>query len=265
MDVQVAIFVAVSVIMAYASFHDLRSRKVPDICPKLLFLLAAVQLFLVYDWLPAVIVAFGYLMIYMYVFTRWLEGRILYVVLAAGVLALIFAWFRFGAVGPLITAVLFMLFLFMFTAGFMIGGGDVKVLIGLSMLYPTYPDFGGMIWMNIAPYDLVFNPVLATMIPALLLTVIWMIPVWAINIRTGTGTISSCMMDVKVAKHSFVYPAVGRRYMFRKEEDIRAYFNLMEKSGEKMVAVTPMIPFVVPLTMAFLLTMILGSPFFALI
>ena len=144
---------------------------------------------------------------------------------------------------PMVTLVMTMIFPLMYATGAMKGGADVKALVVLSFVFPAYPEFGSLVWEPVYPQGYIFNPMFSILLIALVISVVYAIIVN--HHRSGGKRIASYVTTKAEAESSFVW--------------------VLEKMDDENVRVTPMIPFLVPMTVGLLITVILGCPLFALI
>jgi preflagellin peptidase FlaK len=153
----------------------------------------------------------------------------------------------------------------MYMSGALKGGADVKALVSLCMLYPVYPGFGGSVWVPVYPAAYVFNPVFSTLLIALVLSFAFLIPV----IARGRKVSATYETEISDARRRHVWPVEdiqgGLRVPVRPQDDPGDVYSRLEEAGYDRVRVTPMVPFVLPITAAFIITILAGSPLFGLL
>lgn len=160
------------------------------------------------------------------------------------------------------------------------GGADAKALMLIALLFPTYPRF------LVIPFAQTKIPLLETMFP-FTLTVLFNAVFWFIfyplilfiyNAAKGTPTLPQAFfgykMSLKEVKKKFVWlmehPVEGKiiiKYTPDKNDDenIDTEITELERMGKKDVWVTPQIPFIIPITIGLLISIILGNVFFLFI
>ena len=243
MSVTLIILLVVAAILVSASVFDVRSREISDVHWMIIGTMGAVLALFSEDILGGILAAAGYVMFMLFMFSGRVQGRTSIIVVATGVLLLVASSFVSSSPYPIVTVVMTLIFLGMFFIGTMKGGADVKALVTLSFVFPAYPDFSYLLWDPVYPASLVFNPVFSSFFIAVILSAVYAV---VVNLRRSGGTrISSYVTTKEDAESSFVWT--------------------LEEMDADHVRVALMIPFLVPLTIGFLITMILGSPLFALI
>ncbi len=251
---QQILFIITMVLLVSASYQDIRAREVPDPHGWVLFLLSAVGM-VFYDPVTAMMSSAGVISLGLAVFCDLGNGGLPLSVLAVVLLVSASAWS--GEMSLAVSAALVVFLLLMYAVGTMSGGADIKILLGLALVFPMYPDFGSMIWMHAPPMELIVNPVVSTLFIALLASFVWLLPVAA---RQGRLT-ATYPLRIGEARGSFVFP-VSDTGVIRDEGMIERYYSDMEREGVSSVNVTPMIPFIPFVTAAFLFTILLGNPIF---
>lgn len=243
MPVGSIILVAVAVILLSASVFDVRSREISDVHWMVIGTIGMVTALFSEDLLGGILCAAGYLMIMLFMFSGKVQGKVSVAVIVLGLSLLLASSMVSSSPYPIVTAVMTMIFLGMFFLGTMKGGADVKALVTLSFVFPAYPEVTYAFWDPVYPTELVFNPVFSSFFIAVILSSVYAV---AVNIHRSGGTrISSYITTKEDAESSFVWT--------------------LEEIDDNHVRVALMIPFLLPLTIGFLTTMILGSPLFAII
>lgn len=243
MVVMFVAFLVVVAVMVSASISDFRTREILDYHWIVIGAVGITVALLTYDLLPGALLAAGYGMFMLFMFSGRVEGKVSGIVIVTGSALLIASSYVSESLFPMATLAMTLLFLAMYFLKMMKGGADVKALVVLSFVFPAYPEFGTLIWEAVYPSGYVFNPVFSSFAIAVVLSTVYAI---AVNYRRSGGErISSYVTTREDAEGSFVW-------------------KLQEVDGDH-VRVTPMIPFLVPLTAGLLISVILGSPFFLLI
>ena len=243
MSVESIVLAAAAAILVSASVSDVRSREISDAHWVVLGTMGTVMALLTGDIPGGMLCAAGYLMLMLSMFSGRVRGRTSAAVAAAGLVLLLASSAAASSPYPAVTAVMASLFLGMFLLGTMKGGADVKALVTLSFMFPAYPELPYVLWDPVYPAGLVFNPVFSAFFIAVILSAVYAA---AVDLRRSGGTrISSYVTDREDAEKSFVW--------------------VLEEIDADHVRVSLMIPFLVPLTIGFLITMVLGSPLFAFV
>jgi len=243
MDIILIVFIAVTAVMVSASVWDVRSREVSDAHWMAIGVMGMAVALMSDDLLAGAVTAAGYLMFMLYMFVERVKGTLALLVISAGMAMLLMAALESEEVYPMVTLVMTMIFLLMYATGAMKGGADVKALVVLSFVFPAYPEFGSLVWEPVYPQGYIFNPMFSILLIALVISVVYAIIVN--HHRSGGKRIASYVTTKAEAESSFVW--------------------VLEKMDDENVRVTPMIPFLVPMTVGLLITVILGCPLFALI
>jgi len=243
MSVPLIVFVAVVAVMISASYWDVRSREVSDAHWMVIGVIGMAVAVLTEDILPGALAAAGYLSFMLFMFWEKVQGWLSAITVLLGSILLIISSMISEEPYPLVTLAMVLLFIIMYITGAMKGGADVKALVVLSFLFAGYPDYGYMIWEPVYPQCLVLNPMFSILLIALVIAIIYAI---IFNMRRSGGKrISSYVTTKAEAESSFVWT--------------------LEEMDDGNVRVTPMIPFLVPTTIAMVFTVVFGCPLFALI
>ncbi len=167
--------------------------------------------------------------------------------------------------------VFYVIYLLMYIGGILRGGADAKCVIVLTIAFPFYPEFWHfpIIAVSKGIISEVFVLSLTVLFYALLFSlsvVIYFVYRNFKNGNTGRRIFSGYMMDIHEAERSHVWPMddVGENglYGISIPECSKDIYERLREHGEKRIWVTPMIPFIVPLFVAFLFTGLLGNVLF---
>lgn len=256
-------------VLISASIHDVRSREVPDYHWILLCGAAVAMAFYDHEIGCALLITAGYVLLSAYMFSPRLVGVPGILTLSVACVLLLLAYLLFSAESALVTLSMSIILLALYHIGLLRGGADAKALISLAMLFPSYPEIGHILWDPVYPEAYVFNPVLSILLLALLLSLLSVNRIMWINHMNGDCGFSEYKMDLDEARKAFVWPREdivnGQKVRAKITEDVKSVYDRLEAAGEEQVWVTPMIPFVLPITLAFAFIMILGSPLFLLV
>lgn len=264
-------FVAIltMLVLISASVHDVRSRLVPDVHWKLVCLMAVAAVFFDYRIECAAFLAAGYVLLSAYMFSERLVGVPGIAVVAAGCAVLAVPYLLYSEPSGLVTAVMFLFMLALYHTGLLRGGGDAKAMMSLSMLLPMYPEGCCILWEPVYPAAYAFNPVFSIMLLALLISLLYGIKIACKSREQGGKGFSSYRMTLEEARGSFVWPLEdivdGKKVRIKVGCVPKDAYDRLEAARVDEVLVTPMIPFVLPITIAYIIVLLLGSPLFLLV
>ena len=272
-------------ILAYASFLDLRTRKVPNLY-----------------WIGLGVAGLGLVLVQLYVDDMPIEYLLIFVPILAiladvylgseeettraklttfgkyalalgSILALAYQYGGDEYFQHLLAIPIIMLFVVvMYMLDIVRGGADAKALISLSILFPFYPAFGSLPFLHgetsaaetLLPFSfsiLVNAAIIVALTPLVFLArnlsrKEFAFPLGLLGYKLDTAEIAKkhvwlmeSIMDGKLVTH--VRP--------RKQEDQKADIELLASSGYKRVWVTPKIPFIVPMLVSLILTTVVGN------
>ncbi len=166
------------------------------------------------------------------------------------------------------------IFLVMYYTGLLRGGADAKCMISLAVAFPVYPLFLKFPLVSVMNgfASTVFSFSLAVLFHALLFTILLSIPMLSINLKRkniGKAMFSGYVTDVESARKSYVWPMYdvkeGRLVGIPPTENVHGVYDRLEQHGERNIWVTPMIPFIVPITISFFFTLMFGNPVFLIL
>lgn len=272
-------------ILAYASFLDLRTRKVPNVY-----------------WIGLGVAGLGLILIQLYVDDMPIEYLLVFVPILAiladvylgseeettraklttfgkyalalgSILALAYQYDGDEYFQHLLAIPIIMLFVVvMYMLDIVRGGADAKALISLSILFPFYPAFGSLPFIHgetsaaetLLPFSfsiLVNAAIIVALTPLVFLArnlsrKEFAFPLGLLGYKLDTAEIANkhvwlmeSIMDGKLVTHARP----------RRQEDQKADIELLASSGYKRVWVTPKIPFIVPMLVSLILTTVVGN------
>ena len=272
-------------ILAYASFLDLRTRKVPNVY-----------------WIGLGVAGLGLVLVQLYVDDMPIEYLLVFVPILAiladvylgseeettraklttfgkyalalgSILVLAYQYGGDEYFQHLLAIPIIMLFVVvMYMLDIVRGGADAKALISLSILFPFYPAFGPLPFIHgetsaaetLLPFSfsiLVNAAIIVALTPLVFLArnlsrKEFAFPLGLLGYKLDTAEIANkhvwlmeSIMDGKLVTH--VRP--------RKQEDQKADIELLASSGYKRAWVTPKIPFIVPMLVSLILTTVVGN------
>lgn len=262
-------------VMLSAAIHDARSREVPDWHWMALGVSGAVLGALSSDgfWGSRMLVAAGSLVLVAYMLDERISGVRAVPVVSSAVCMFVAAYALSPSdytIGGLTVPVMFLLFYLMYRARLLRGGADAKCMMSLAIAFPVYPEWGPvpLVCSPSSPESVVLNPSVAILVVGLLMSLASL--AWTVPRSLGDGCgLTSYRMPIAHARTGFVWPVErmegGTRVRCGASDDKDRILDDLEDAGFSDVAVTPMIPFVVPLAAAAYLVLLLGNPLFALV
>jgi hypothetical protein len=134
----------------------------------------------------------------------------------------------------------------MYWSGLMRGGADAKALIVISMLFPSWNH--GLLWYVDGPMSYVFNPTIGILFSSLLMSLSYCIVILMRNLRNGD-----------------VHRRMLTSYYVHEDEVEQSFVWLADVTTNGRALVTPMIPFLPPITISFVVVVMLGNPMLALV
>ncbi|MGN0097921.1 MAG: hypothetical protein ACI38Y_01170 [Candidatus Methanomethylophilaceae archaeon] len=255
--------------MTSAAYHDARSREVPDIHWLLVSVMSAVMCVFRLDGIIHVVLGMASVaMMAVYMLSDRVSGLLAIPFLAFPVL--IHSFLYIDGEGPwvLVVPVMYLFFLTLYHLGMLRGGADAKAMMSLSMVSPYYP-WSGAIWTSGALDGILLNPPFVVFALALVLSLLSAVPVLIGNLRSGRLSPFHYRISIEEAEHSFVWPLEdvvdGRVRRVGPPEDPGDVYERLRGNGNTDVEVTPMVPFIVPITVSYVMVMIIGDPLTAVI
>ena len=167
----------------------------------------------------------------------------------------------------------YIIFMGMYIFDIVRGGADAKCLIVLSVMFPIYPVIFGMPLIEVS--NNLMSQIFIFPIMVLFIAALAMIPImfcfFVRNVAKGEfcrKAIHGYKMRLDAARASKVWPIEdvkdGERISIGVPEDdkIDEIYARLEEAGCNEVWVTPMIPFLIPITFAVIFLVIIGNPLF---
>jgi preflagellin peptidase FlaK len=168
--------------------------------------------------------------------------------------------------------IMFVLLILMYQFDVIKGGADVKALIALSLVFPSYPIF----WQF--PIIAISDPLVTIAFPfsllilfnAALLSLIVPLGLFCLNLSRKDLKLPAMFFGYKVTiqdvKRRFVWPMqrveeglVRFRYFPKEDEDFDQVLEQLANAGEKSIWVTPKMPFLLFITASVLLSAVVGN------
>jgi preflagellin peptidase FlaK len=273
-------FVITMIILIYASVRDWKERQVPDE-PWIILSIIGLIMFVSYSiyltgfrW-EYILLAAGTAMIIIdiffdrefNVFIFYFIMAILFIVPLYGNMSedIFIAW----ASIPLC----YIIFILLYIVRIVRGGADVKCLIALSIMFPLYPFFFGLPLIDVP--DNIVSQIFIFSIAVLFIAAVLTIPMilyFAIRSSRDTGfskrMFTGYRMDISAAEKADVWPTEDiingnlEHIKIPNEEEIGAIYARLREAGQEKVWVTPMIPFIIFITVAAAILFLIGNPLF---
>jgi len=276
----ISAFVITVVALVYASIRDWKEREVPDL-PWIILSVIGLVIFLSYSvyltgfrW-EYVLLAAGTGMIIVDIFIdREFNAFIFYFVMAVLFIVPLYdniseGIFRAWASIPLC----YIIFIGMYFASIVRGGADVKCLIALSIVFPLYPFFFGLPVIDIP--DNVLSQIFVFSISVLFVAAVLTAPIilyFAVR-NSKEEDFSGRMftgyrMDISKAENADVWPMEDiidgklEHIKIPNEEEMGDIYARLKEAGHEKVWVTPMMPFIIFITVAVVIIVLIGNPLF---
>ena len=261
MYVTASAFIITFIVLISASIQDRRSREVSDIHWKIICAAGIATLLFETISEPSaarIMICAGAAIITVNI----LHGaeRPPYVEISLNVIAMMMfivpAAIAYG--DPFVTAsavipISYLIFIVMFFTGTIKGGADVKCLISLAILFPMYPLMFGYPLIGIPgfPVTVVMSFPLAVLLHASLFSIFAMIPIIIRNLIRKDTRMPNMLFGYKMnrcdVKDSHVWPMK---------------IAAEEYPDDERIWVTPKIPFMIPITAAFIFVAFAGNLIF---
>ena len=266
---ETACFLIVSVTMVSAAYHDLRSREVPEVHWSVISVVAgSMCIFRLDGPIHAILGILSVSMMAVYMLSDRVSGPSAIPFLAAPVLIDSFLYIDGEGPWVLLVPVMYLLFLVLYHLGLLRGGADAKAMMSLSMAVPFYP-WPGVLWASGPVDSVLMNPPFVIFAMALVLSLSSVVPVLCRSVSDGSVSASRYRMPLDEAESSFVWPLEdvvdGCVRRIHPPDDPGSVYGRLRRHGCTDVEVTPMIPFVVPITVSYVAVMVLGNPLVMLV
>ena len=272
-------FIITMAILIYASIRDWKEREVPN-TPWIILSIIGLVMFVSYSiyltgfrW-EYIMLAAGTAMIIVDLFIDKENNFIFYLVMAVLFIVPLFnnlseEIFRAWASIPLCYIIFVVFFIFTIVRG----AADAKCLIALSIMFPLYPFFFGLPLIDIP--DSMISQIFIFPISVLFIAAFLTIPVilyHAIKNYKDEGLTRRLFlgyrMDISKAENAYVWPIEDivdgklENIKIPEDEDMGNIYARLKEAGQEKIRVTPMMPFVIFITMATAFILLIGNPIF---
>ena len=256
-------------VLAYAAVCDVRSREVPDVCWAVVCI-AGSSVYSVCScdgWEMAVPYLMGSALLTACMLSEHLTGPWALAAFASSavLMAVPYLTGRSGYEGVAVP-VMFSVQYLLYRTGLLRGGADAKCLMSIAIAFPVQPSAGciPLIWSQASVFPGVSIQVLAIALAMTLPSGLMMIMGNLVRGYRGPGMWQTRRMTLESARDAFVWPVdcSGKRAVVL--YDKKRALDEAESSGVGAIRVTPMIPFILPLAVAFAMVAVLGDPLQAL-
>lgn len=201
--------------------------------------------------------------------TVYMLSDVHFAILVPAVLSLVVPVLSGSPVGSQVALVpvLCLSFLALYMSKVVVGGADIKFLMSVAMVFPSASVHPCLPLPLSEPGPVMMVPAVATLLMALALTLSGSIVMLLRNVRdghVGRGSLSSYVIDVSDADPVFVWPVEDLRHPGvphrGSPDDAADILEYCRENGVERIRVTPAVPFILPLTAAFVATVLLGDP-----
>ena len=162
----------------------------------------------------------------------------------------------------------------LYYTGLVRGGADAKSIIAIASVFPTYPEILGMPIIDVPSgiESQVFTPAFAVLTMALVLSLLYGVFNFIRNLIAGNTVmpqmIIGAMMPIEKAKVSKVWSMEdivdGESVITTSAIEDDEIWKRLEDGGRTEIWVTAIIPFLIPITIAFIIMVTVGFPLFTL-
>lgn len=247
----------VSVVLLSAAAHDVRSRTIPDVHWLMISIITVPMCLFRLDGVVHIIVGVvAVVLMSAYMLSDRLYGIVGGLTVSFSVVLWVLLYLGGEPMWVLVVPAMYVLSLLFHHFGLLRGGADAKAMMSVSMVSPFYPWIG----MSVQPLS---NPPLVILTAASFLSMLYVIPVLRRTIRSGKPSLSCYRMPLDEVPGRFVWPVEdivdGGLRRVDPSDDADGVCGRLREAGYGDVEVTPMIPFVLPIAVAYILVMTVGT------
>ncbi len=270
MDLTAIPIIIVLATLISASIFDLKKREVPDVHWWVIGIVGIVSMMIFNDFEPIqYLMVIGSVLILIDILVDLNKKLTIINYVAIAFLFIIPILFSFDSALTQQFAVIpicYLIFYFFYLTGMLKGGADAKCLIVMAIAFQKYPQLfetiipipKNMELIVAYPISLLFHAALFSMLS------IFYIIFMKIKNSDSFKNITTYKMPIENAKKSHVWlkqDVIDRCIIDVPEADAEAYERL-EKFGVKNVKVSMIIPFIVPITLAYIFMLTIGNILF---
>ncbi len=254
----------VTAILLSASYQDIRCREVSDLHWAIIGIVGVIMVFIDLQGVYRITATIGSAMILFGILCPFDLPKVvwvLYDIITVGLFLIPAISSPEYMVGSLCIIVPTIVFYAMYALGILRGGADTKCMIVMSIAFHGDVSSYAITGTSVSPLPFPF----IVLFYAALMTSAYALTIMSHNVfaRNGIGFRPWYRVSIAEARGSYVWPKQdvidGDIVTIKGVSDGSAYDRL-EDVGAKDVLVTPMIPFIVPITVAFVFVSILGDP-----
>ena len=271
-----------------ASFYDLRDRKVKNwiwiaigLCG---IAILAAQFVFVFDQISLAHYLIFIPIIILFGSAFWDFSHILSLILyIAAFFSVLYQFFTLGLdpyfIQLLTIPIMLLVFYALYYSRLLHGGADAKALMSIAILVPFYPIFYLFPIINpivVETTQLFFPFVFLVLLNAVLIQIVLPIGFIIYNAYKRDLSFPQCFfgykMDIDKVKKKFVWlmeKIVDDEYVLvlfpKKKDDMEEEIKKLKEAKIERVWVTPQIPFIVPITIGFIISFFIGNLLFGLI
>lgn len=266
------------IVLVISAFMDIRNREVSDGCWAVMFAVGAAVIALgtlTSDLTASLVAAASVVLIAMDLL--WDRSGsavdfILYVLIGASSVAAFLLLDGDAAYVYASIPVMYVLMLALYYTGAVEGGADAKAIIAIAAVMPSYAPLLDIGASAPEPAVFLFPPALAVLIVAAVLTILLVPCYLALNLVRGDRMFPQMLMGYRRdvpedGAHLWPLDTVedGNLVHGRRPWHDEHAFSKLREAGAEKVWVTPIIPFIVPTTIAYAIIWLFGNPLFLLI
>ncbi len=268
-DLGLPLICIVTAILLSASYQDIRCREVSDLHWAIIGIVGVIMVFIDLRGVYRITATIGSAMILFGILCPFDLPKVvwvLYDIITVGLFLIPAISSPEYMVGSLCIIVPTIVFYAMYALGILRGGADTKCMIVMSIAFHGDVSSYAITGTSVSPLPFPF----IVLFYAALMTSIYALTIMSHNViaRNGIGFRPWYRVSIAEARGSYVWPKQdvidGDIVTIKGVSDGSAYDRL-EDVGAKDVLVTPMIPFIVPITAAFVFVSILGDPLSAIL
>ena len=268
-------------VLVSASVSDWKKREVSDIHWLILFIIGTAVLLVRYgsDPLPTSFAALMFILISADLIwdrepTLKSESLLITGIIMSATMVVRMSWGTDLAQATLTVFAVFFVMNILYYTGIVRGGADAKCVIAISMVFPLYPVFGEfpLVMSSSDPFVTVFPFAVAVFIVADVLAVSPLFYYLARNLIKGDRKFPQMLIgyvkpisSVDEEKEWPIQDIIDGEVVIRTRPADDGAVQRLKGAGAENIWVTPIIPFIIPLTVAYVIVLLIGNPFFLIL